>query len=197
MVMVGVIVNGHFEEGLASCSAVSGSALARQPILAGETRTSDVMIGGAPVPLGGDCWVTTAYPLGNNENSLIRIAARAESTLDSDPLTISAHYLAYCLGGSTGRSALEVRIPAATAKGPNCEALDGPGTDGYAVVFVAPSGSDILQEDVIDLMGDVACQSLVGATAKVRLRVSAPDADRVPQRGRSFIQPGIVVRRGR
>jgi hypothetical protein len=182
MVMVGVIVNGHFEEGLASCSAVSGSALARQPVLAGETLTSDVMIGGAPVPFGGDCWLTTANPLGRNENSLIRIVARAESTLGSDPLTISAQYLAYRLGGSTGgRLALEIRIPDATAEGPNCETLDGPGTDGYlAVVFVMPSASDILQEDVIDLVGDVAGQSLVGATAKVRLRVSAPDADRVP-----------------
>ena len=151
--MVGVIVNGCFEEGLAYCSVVSGSSLARQPVLAGETRTSDVMIGGAPVPLGGECWLTTAYLLGHNQNSMIRIMARAASTLDSDTLTISAQYIAYCLGGSKGgRSAMEVRIPSAKAEGLGCEVLDGLDTDGYvAVVVVTPPGSDILQEDVIDL----------------------------------------------
>ena len=171
------IVNGDFEEGLAGWRVVSGSAFAQQPVPAAGVGAADVLIdGGLPVPLGGDFWHTAAYPLGHHGDSLIRIVARAESILDSDPFTISARYLAYRLGGSAGgRSALEVRVPAATAAGAGREALDGPDADGYvAIAVVTPAGSDILRENVIDLVGDVAGQSLAGATAKVRLRVSAP-----------------------
>ena len=188
--MVGVIGNGDFENGLSGWRVVSGTAFADQPVRAETIGASDVVIDGRPpVPLGGDFWYTAGYPLGHNGSSLIRIVTTAEGTLDSDPFTISAPYLAYRLGGSAGGgSALEVRVPAATAESLGREALDGPDADGYvAVAVLTPRGSDILQEAVIDLAGDVAGQSLVGATAKVRLRVSVavrmPGAERPdPQR---------------
>ena len=186
---MGVIGNGDFENGLSGWSVVSGTAFADQPVLAETIDASKVLIDGRlPVPLGGDFWHTTGYPLGHNGNSLIRIVTRAEGTLDSDPFTISARYLAYRLGGSAGGgSALEVRVPVATAESLGREALDDPDADGYvAVAVVTPSGSDILQENVIDLAGDVAGQSLVGATAKVRLRVAF--AVRRPRAERAFPQ---------
>jgi microsomal dipeptidase-like Zn-dependent dipeptidase len=172
--VVGVIGNGDFEDGLSSWRVVSGTAFADQPVLAGNIGAADVMIDGRPaVPLGGDFWYTSGYPLGHNGNSLIRVVTTAEGILDSDPFTISAPYLAYRLGGSAGGgSALEVRVPAETAEALRREALDEPDADGYVAVAVAtPRGSDILQEDVIDLARDDVGQSLVGATAKVRLRV--------------------------
>ncbi len=152
-------------------------------MLADSIGAADVLIAGRPpVTLGGDFWHTTAYPLGHQGTSLVRIVtAVADGVLDSDPFTISERYIAYRLGGTAGGdSALELRIPAKTAKTHGRKALDQPDADGFvAVVVVTPRGSDILHEDVIDVAGKGVRQSLLGATAKMRLRVSAANG---PQR---------------
>jgi hypothetical protein len=169
------IINGDFEDGLSGWHIVSGTAFTDQPRLAAEINASEVVIdGGPPVSLGGNFWHTGGYPLGHHQRSLIRIATDASGVLDSDPFTITQRYLVYRLGGSSGGgSALEVRIPAATATARHRRAIDMPDADGYVAIVVAtPDGSDILAEQTIDLVGPLPGDSLMGETAKVRLRVS-------------------------
>ncbi len=117
--------------------------------LATKIGAKDVLIDGRPlVPLGGDFW-HTPYPIGQNGTSLIRVVTKVAGILDSSPFSISRRWLAFRLGGSAGGAvALELRIPAATAKAKKRKALDKPDADGYVAVRLAtPSGSDPLTRD--------------------------------------------------
>ena len=170
-----MITNGDFEQGLDGWHVLSGKAFARQPVAAATIGAMDIEVGGEPlVTLGGDYW-HTPYRLGQNGLQLIRVVSNAAGILDSDVFTISDRYLAYRLGGSAGGGvAIELRVAAATAQATRRKQLDQADADGYVAVFRAtPNGSDQLREAAWDLAGRVANRSLVGATAKVRLRVDA------------------------
>jgi microsomal dipeptidase-like Zn-dependent dipeptidase len=172
----GFIDNGDFEQGLTGWRVVSGKAFAKQPVAAVTIGAADIEFGGRPVvALGGDYWHTSAFPLGQNGTSLIRVVTRAAGILESGRFTVSKRFLAYRLGGSKGGgSAIELRVPATTATRLGLKALDKPGADGYVAVRRAtPSGSDVLREATWDLGKPGSGQTLLGEPAKVRLRVDA------------------------
>lgn len=174
--MAGDIVNGSFGDGLTGWRIVSGDAFRNQPVQAAGIGAQDVLIHGSPlVTLGGDYWHTNAFPLGQGGPALIRVVTEedGDGVLDSVPFTITQQYLAYRLGGTAGGdAALEVRVPHNDLP-PSRRALDKSDKEGYvAVLAVSPEGSDILSEDVIDLIGPDASQTLIGKTAKLRLRIS-------------------------
>ena len=164
--MAGDIVNGSFGDGLTGWRIVSGAGFRNQPVQAAGIGAQDVLIDGSPlVTLGGDYWHTNAFPLGQDGPALIRVVTEEDGNgvLDSVPFTITQRYLAYRLGGTAGGdAALEVRIPHNDLP-PSRRALDKPDKEGYvAVLAVSPDGSDILSEDVIDLIGPDASPFVLG-----------------------------------
>jgi hypothetical protein len=174
--VAGDIVNGSFEDGLTGWRIVSGAGFWNQPVQATWIGAQDVLIDGRPpVTLGGDYWYTNAFPLGQDGPSLIRVVTQKDGAgvLDSVPFMITQRYLAYRLGGTAGGdAALEVRVPQDDIPRP-IRRLDPPDEEGYVAVLVAsPDGSDILREDVLDFLGPDNPQTLIGMTAKLRLRVS-------------------------
>jgi hypothetical protein len=174
--VAGDIVNGSFEDGLTGWRIVSGDAFWNQPVQAEGIGARDVLIDGRPpVTLGGDYWYTNAFPLGQDGSFLIRVVTEKDGigVLDSVPFMITQRYLAYRLGGTVGGdAALEVRVPQDDIPRP-IRGLDPPDEEGYVAVLVAaPDGSDILREHVMDFLGPDAPNTLIGMTAKLRLRVS-------------------------
>jgi len=151
---------------------VSGKAFAGQPVQASSIGSADVEIQARPlVGLGGDFW-HTPYPIGQHGSWLIRVVTRSPGVLDSSQFSIGRRFIAFRLGGSVGGGvAVELRIPAATARGLGAQAFDSPDLDGFVAVRVArPAGADPLVELVWDLDPRQG-PSLEGALAKVRLRV--------------------------
>jgi microsomal dipeptidase-like Zn-dependent dipeptidase len=170
------IQNGDFEQGLTGWKVVSGTAFSKQPASAASLHAKDVEVNGRPlVGLGGDYWRTTFAAIGQNGGKLIRVVTKAAGILDSRPFTVSKRFLVYRLGGSSdGGSALELRVPAKTAKAKGVKALDKADANGYVAVKIAiPTGSDVLREAAWDLGAKGSAKSLIGEPAKVRLRVNA------------------------
>src|SRR5262249_15344027 len=135
---------------------------------------AEVGINGAPlVPLGGDYW-HMPFRMAQSGKLLIRVVKPFPGVLDSNPFTIGQRYIAFLLGGSATGVAIELRIPSTKAAARRRQALDAPDADDFVAVLRAhPSGSDVLSEQTWDLRGGLPAQSLVGATAKARLRVDS------------------------
>lgn len=173
--MADIIQGGYFNKGLSGWRIVSGNKLATcTPLLADSILAKDVEINGKPVvPLGGDYW-HVPYPIAESGTHVLRVSSTSIEVLDSDVFIIRLPYLAFCLGGSASKLvALELRVPATSAKIGGFRALDNPDADGFVAVRIQnPSGSDVLREYIWNLAGRGRDTGLLRTKAKVRLRSS-------------------------
>ncbi len=173
--MPDVILNGDFKNGLNGWRIVSGTQLGKAaPVLADSILAKDVKINGKDiVPLGGDYW-HVPYPIAEPGTYVLRVSSSSLEVLDSDIFVISLPYLTFRLGGSaTKLVALELRVPAASAKTIGLQALDTPDADGFVAVRIQnPSGSDVLGQYTWNLGGIGRRAGLLRTKAKVRLRIS-------------------------
>lgn len=151
-----MIVNGTFDDGLRGWQIVSGSAFDRQPVPAG--------------------------PSGQEGVFLIRSIGETVGVLDSDVFEVSLPVLAFRLGGSAScGAAVELRVPLIWAlRIPDFPALDPPDRHNYVAIRRAvPTGSDELREHRWQLDSDRGGTGLLGAPAKIRLRIDGPGAHRL------------------
>jgi hypothetical protein len=173
--MADIIPGGYFNNGLSGWRIVSGTELAKcAPVLADSILATDVEINGRPVvPLGGDYW-HVPYPVAESGTNVLRVSSASPEILDSDVFVIKLPYLAFCLGGSSGKLvALELRVPESGARTAGVRALDAPDVDGFvAVRMQSPSGSDVLGQYTWNLGGLQRGTGLLNMKAKVRLRMS-------------------------
>ncbi|MBP7529374.1 MAG: hypothetical protein KA801_15715 [Syntrophorhabdaceae bacterium] len=173
--MSDIIQGGYFDNGLSGWHVVSGQVFVNYtPVPADSILANDVEINGRPVvPLGGDYW-HGPYPIAERGTHLLRVSSASLEVLDSDVFVIRLPYLAFCLGGSATRLvALELRVPAASAKISGFPALDQPDADGFVAVRIQnPSGSDVLREYTWNLAGARRNVGLLRTKAKVRLRIN-------------------------
>jgi hypothetical protein len=173
--MADIIKGGYFDNGLSGWRIVVGKELARcTPVLAESILAKDIEINGKPVvPLGGDYW-HVPYPVAEAGTHVLRVSSASPEVLDSDVFMVRLPYLAFCLGGSASKFvALELRIPAASARLSGVRALDNPDADGFVAVRIQnPSGSDVLRQHTWNLAGIRGGAGLLKMKAKVRLKIS-------------------------
>ena len=183
--MSDIIQGGYFNNGLSGWHTVSGRVFVNYtPVLADSILANDVEINGKPVvTLGGDYWHVPC-PIAESGTHLLRVSSTSLEILDSDVFIIRLPYLAFCLGGSASKLvALELRVPATSAKANGFPALDHPDADGFVAVRIQnPSGSDVLRQHTWNLAGRRQSIGLLKTKAKVRLRISGNSRVKRPLR---------------